>query len=45
MSRLKYQEAAALEVKGGLPPATPRQLILEKGTNLNELYNIAKGGP
>jgi hypothetical protein len=46
MARIKYKEAVELEVKRGRPPAgpAPRQLVLDKGKDLNEFYQLTRGG-
>jgi len=43
MGRIKYLEAAGLEVKRGRPLVGPRQLILDEGQDLNEFYKPKRG--
>lgn len=45
MGRIKYQEAAGLEVKRGRPLVGPRQLILDEGQDLNDFFRMSKGRP
>jgi len=44
MARIKYREAAVLEVKRGHPPSALRQLILDMGKDLYGFYQLTKKG-